>query len=218
MQRITLFLCYSDKDKIIAGLFKKYFERITGFSVFLAHVDIDPSTQWNIEIIRNLKHSDVFVPIISSDSIVSAYCNQEIGMAIALGKKIIPIKISRNNPPGFITTIQAFRYNGSVVEADLIKSVTEIYYVFIKNSRFKKYKEKALYSIIHSFSKSDCFETTHAIMAILRKLDEEIVFDSEQLDFLISAIQKNRNIYEEKFGFPSYKRGLERKYKVEIDI
>ena len=62
--------------------------------------------EWQVEISKNLKECDIFVPILTEDFCTSEWTDQETGMAYGLDKKIIPLKVDKA-PYGFINKIQA---------------------------------------------------------------------------------------------------------------
>jgi len=102
---ILVFVSYSSDDKILAGEIKQLLEQY-GLSVFLAHDDIPPLCEWQVEISKNLKKCDVFIPILTGSFCMSKWTDQEIGMAYGLKKLIIPLKVD-TAPYGFINKIQA---------------------------------------------------------------------------------------------------------------
>lgn len=109
MKKLKVFISYSSDDKFIGGLFKQCFENYAGFSVFLAHEDIFPALEWELKIIKNLKETDVVIPLITDNYRNSEFTDQELGMALALSKIIIPIKLSNINPYGFIKKTSSFK-------------------------------------------------------------------------------------------------------------
>lgn len=103
--KIQVFISYSSEDKFLAGRIKRILEGY-GLSVFLAHDDIPPICEWQEEISKNLKNCDVFLAILTKSFCKSKWTDQEIGMAFALDKLIIPLKVD-TAPYGFISKIQA---------------------------------------------------------------------------------------------------------------
>ena len=106
---LNIFISYSTElpDKRIACSVKKYLTNYCGFNCFLAHEDIKPSIKWEERIINSLKQTDVFLALISEKSNKAPFVQQEIGFSLALDKIIIPLKIAKINPEGFLGTIQA---------------------------------------------------------------------------------------------------------------
>lgn len=84
-----------------------------GFKAFLAHEDIPPGEHDLDTIERKLKECDAFLYICNEKSNASEFCQQEIGMAVALKKKIIPVSTEKDKktdkkilPKGFIARLQ----------------------------------------------------------------------------------------------------------------
>jgi nucleoside 2-deoxyribosyltransferase len=106
---VRIFLSYSHKSRRLAGELKDGLESF-GFSVFLAHEDLKPSVPWRKEILKNLRQCDVFIPILTRGFTESDWTDQETGFALALKKKIIPVRV-HDNPYGFIGAFQALKLN-----------------------------------------------------------------------------------------------------------
>src|SRR3989344_2611626 len=100
IRTIRVFISYSTKDKHLAGNIKMGLERF-GADVFLAHEDINPSSEWQDIILENLDSTDIFMPIITKNFPDSYWTDQESGIALAKGKLIVPISVDSNNPYGF---------------------------------------------------------------------------------------------------------------------
>ncbi len=212
MDNFKVFISYSSADKVLGGLFKQCFETYAGFSVFLAHEDISPAVEWELKIIKYLKEADVIIPLITTNYRNSEFTDQELGMALAWKKIILPIKLSDINPYGFIKKFQALRcrqnYNG------IINAVLAIVLVLIENKEFNKYNEPVVNSVIKAFSQSTSFKMTRTIIRTLVKITK---FNNKQLLFLIKAIKNNSQINQEYYAYPEFKKILLEKYKIIID-
>src|SRR3989344_9124222 len=124
---LRIFVSYSSNDRKVVGEIKNSIERF-GLSVFLAHEDIIPSSDWQIEIIKNLKGCDIFLPFLTNNFISSDWTDQESGMAVALDKFILPINVE-TVPYGFINRWHAFKFDISNLENSclgVIKVIREI--------------------------------------------------------------------------------------------
>ena len=69
MSNLSVFLSYSIKDKVLAGKYKKHLETYYGFKVFVSHDDLVPSEEWNPDIIKEISASDIFLLLVSKNSI-----------------------------------------------------------------------------------------------------------------------------------------------------
>jgi hypothetical protein len=85
-------------------------------SGFVAHQDIYPTAEWQIEIERALINMDAFLAIHTVGFSQSFWTQQEVGFAVGRGVKIISFKMDED-PTGFISKRQALpRLNRSAEE------------------------------------------------------------------------------------------------------
>ncbi len=107
-----IFLSYSTADKLLAGEIKKELG-LFGFDVFLAHETIELSEEFHEKIINELQACNFFLALrTSSFTANSSYPDQECGMAVAFGKKIIPLIINTSPATyGFLHLRQGFRFD-----------------------------------------------------------------------------------------------------------
>lgn len=212
MNRLKVFISYSSKDSYLAHSFKTFFKDYAGFSVFLAHEDIFPATEWEVKIVNELKNSDIVIPLITKNYRNSEFTDQELGMSLAWKKIILPIKLSDINPYGFIKKFQALKCNND--EYSIMKAVVSIVLILIENNEFNKYKNIVIDSLIYAFQQSSSFRMTRIIIEILTKINK---FTESQKELLKKAIISNRQIYEEHFYLPRFKKFLKEKHKIDID-
>lgn len=103
-----IFISFS-KDFDIALKLKTKLEE-QGFDVWIYLEDIPPTADWLKTIYRGILDSDIFLFLISPDSIISDTCNKEIIYAVDKGKRIIPVvvrKIDFKDLPEGIKELQA---------------------------------------------------------------------------------------------------------------
>jgi hypothetical protein len=86
----------------------KAFLSAFGMDVFLAHEDLEPSVEWQKEILQALRKCDVFIPLLTRSFHSSLWTDQETGIAVSRGKLILPVKFSVV-PYGFIGKFQALK-------------------------------------------------------------------------------------------------------------
>lgn len=75
----------------------------------MAAVSLRPGDRWDQRIIAELKSSNVIFYLASEVSVASPYVQQELGMATAIGKQVLPVvwNMSPEWLPGFLKNIQA---------------------------------------------------------------------------------------------------------------
>ena len=212
MNQLKTFISYSSEDKLIGKLFKRCFENYAGFSVFLAHEDIAPATEWELKIAKNLKEVDLVFPLITDNYRNSEFTDQELGMALAWNKIIIPIKLSNINPYGFIKKLQALKCRCE--ENEIINAVVTVVFVLVKNKQFNKFKDKVVDSVVSAFCKSASYSATRIITRMLLEID---YFDRIQIDHLKDAIRYNNQVCEELYALPALIKKLKDEYKIVID-
>lgn len=118
---VKAFISHISKHKDIA---QKLSESLAphGIHCFVAHVDIEPTAEWLIEIQRALDTMDVFITVNTDGFNTSFWCQQEVGYAFARRRKVIPIKFDQD-PSGFLAKFQALdrsRKDAVTVARDII--------------------------------------------------------------------------------------------------
>jgi len=92
-----LFISYSRKDKDFARkLVARFLEQQV--DVWIDWEDIPPSRDWWKEIERGIEEADVFIFLVSPDSINSKVCGEEIVHAVRNGKRLIPVVVRNVSP------------------------------------------------------------------------------------------------------------------------
>ncbi len=103
-----LFISHTTTHKAIAQGVRSWMER-GHIDAFVAHSTIEATREWEDEIRAALKTCDAFVVLLTDDFPTSRWCDHEVGVAVGLGKLIVPVR--RNiDPYGFIG-----RYQGLTV-------------------------------------------------------------------------------------------------------
>ena len=180
---VRIFLSYSHKSRKLAGELKDGLESF-GFSVFLAHEDLKPSVPWRKEILKNLRQCDVFIPILTRGFTESDWTDQATGFALALKKKIIPVRV-HDNPYGFIGAFQALRLNKNSPDT----TCWEIAECLHEESRFAQaVKDGAIDMFVSS---SDFKEVASRVKKLLRFRP----FSAEQLQRIVEGGTSNNGIY-----------------------
>ncbi len=134
-----------------------------GISSFVAHNDIEPTSEWQNEIELALSTCDAFVALLHDKFHESKWTDQEIGFAMGRSVPVFSVRFGES-PYGFIGRFQAF--NGSKSEpADL---ATELFEAYRKN---KQTKEKMGEVLIGLFEQSRTFAEAKARIGYLENLD-----------------------------------------------
>ena len=104
---MRVFISHKAEDKILAKEIQKSFG-VFGVATFVAHEDIEPMLEWQIEIVRALFSADLLVALLTAKFNESNWTDQEIGVAIGRRIPVIPMRIGKD-PYGFIGKYQAIK-------------------------------------------------------------------------------------------------------------
>lgn len=103
-----------------------------GVTCFIAHQDIEPSREWQVEIEAALSTMDVLVAIIEPGFRDSAWTDQEVGYALGRGVDVVPILVGQD-PHGFVGKIQGLQAKGKLPTA----VATELVLVLLRKPRHR---------------------------------------------------------------------------------
>jgi len=179
-KKVKVFLSYSHKDKLLAGKIKRNLKK-EGLEIFLAHEDIEPSREWQDEIIKNLKSCDVCMPLLTRNFQESKWTDQETGAAVVQNKYILPLKVEIT-PYGFVEKYQAADCSPERVSkccqriVDLIK---------------RQFREDLVSYLIRSFIVSNSFYRANQTTELL---EQQKPFEPAQINEIIRGYLVNIQI------------------------
>lgn len=153
-----------------------------GISAFVAHVDIEPTKEWQDEIENALTSMDAFVALLTDNFHVSDWTDQEVGFAFARGVPLIAVRLGKD-PYGFIGKFQALRTTWEDCALGIVN-------LLMKNDRMVAAYLKALRGCS---SYGDGNILAQALPAIER-------MTSAQLDELVAAFNENGQL-RDSWGF-----------------
>jgi hypothetical protein len=155
-----------------------------GIDVFLAHDDLEPSTEWALEIQSRILTCDVFVPLLTKRFPLSKWTDQETGMAVAAQKLVVPVKAGIN-PYGFIASRQAVTLDPEKVDGTCRKIVRAI-------SRNLALQEPLLDGLIDMFAESFSFEEAGRCAELIGEFDG---YSPQQVRRVLLAMAANDQIH-----------------------
>ncbi|MHA1974396.1 MAG: toll/interleukin-1 receptor domain-containing protein [Candidatus Hodarchaeales archaeon] len=179
-----LFISHKDDNKKFANELKKVLE-VFGISSFVAHEDIEPSTEWQNEIEKALFSMDSLLALLSSGFSASVWTNQEVGVAFGRGVFILSIK-NGEDPKGFVGKFQALRPKSTDIN-DLALQIAE---QMIKN---QKTSEKMKTAYIHALSSTSQWVETERWATLLPYI---FSISSDQAKNLIENYNSNSQAYD----------------------
>ena len=111
------FISYSAVDNTLAQFVNQELTR-QGLTVFMASMSLKAGDNWSEMILGNLRASSWIIFLASREACKSAYVLQETGMALILGKKLVPIvwDIDPTELPGWVNRHQALNLKNATVE------------------------------------------------------------------------------------------------------
>lgn len=201
---MKIFISYSHLDKKLAGAIKGNLEFYYYFDVFLAHEDIEPSSEWEAEIISQLKSCDAFIALLTNNFNNSEWTNQEVGIALERGVQIIAINAGAN-PHGFIKRYQALKHE----EVD--STIEQILKILLANGDIR---EKVLDALVRAFGKSRNYIVAGKKINQLLEYDEFL--STHQKNEIILLATRNKQIYESHNATKRLGQFI-KKYKDELD-
>lgn len=112
-----VFISYSNDDERFARFLHRHL-RAENLNVFLASVSLAPGKKWSTAVLEALRNSKWVFFLASRAACSSAYVQQEMGAAIIVRKKLIPIvwDMSPSELPGWTKEFHAINLAGATVE------------------------------------------------------------------------------------------------------
>lgn len=154
-----------------------------GVHGFVAHEDIEVSSQWRDSLMGALKTSHAVLAYITDDFAENSWCSQEVGYACINNLKVIPLKLSVKNPSGFLSFYQAANGHSLSIfdKATLIASK-------LLDIDFNNFYECLLYSIRSEAN----FSKTKYILELL--VNSKVVLSVDHLDRLEKIVYSDTQI------------------------
>jgi hypothetical protein len=181
---IRLFISHRDEYKQQAselGLALKDY----GISSFVAHDTIEPMEKWQHIILKSLYSMEIMLLFITDGFFDSFWTNQEVGVALGRGIPIIPVKMQKCDPRGFISDTQALV--GSLDNP--ATTVDKIYKVLAEKLG---QEERIRKSTVQAFVDSSNFDESKKRFERLKDIRS---LDEADLQQIIDAFSSNENLH-----------------------
>lgn len=179
-----------------AGYFKLFLSHLASFKVntaklqhalkqyaissFVAHEDIEPSKEWQIEIEAALQTMDAMAALLMPGFKESNWCDQEVGVAVARDVLIIPVRKGLD-PYGFIGKYQGIQAKNK----NLGEVAGEIFQTIVSSP---KTRTKILRSISNAISQSTEIKEATDKVVLLQSIEE---IPTDILESLSGAVSEN---------------------------
>jgi len=171
-----------------------------GISAFVAHSDIEPTTEWQDQIETALSTCDALVALLHDKFHESKWTDQEIGFAMGRAVPVCAVRFGET-PYGFIGRFQAF--NG--VNSKPLELALELFESYRKN---KQTKRKIGEILVVLFEQSGNFAEAKTRIRYLEELD---VWESSFAKRILSAAESNSQI-RGSWGIPGRVDNLAKKW------
>lgn len=159
-----LFLSHKSEFKKQTTKLKQYLE-FYGVTSFVAHVDIEPTKEWQIEIEKAVFTMDAMVPLMTEEFRKSSWTDQEVGVAIGRGVPVIPVRIGID-PYGFIGKFQAVMGKGKYPN-QLAKEI----YDLLWKVKTPSTNQRIIQGLVSVFEKSASFNHADRLMEYIVKIE-----------------------------------------------
>ena len=90
---VSVFVSYADVDSQMVEQITSYLEAV-GYQVWMDRATITGGEMWRARVVEAIEESDVFILALSPDSATSKHVLQELNIADAEAKPILPIMIA----------------------------------------------------------------------------------------------------------------------------
>ncbi len=188
---IPIFLSHSSEDKQIASEIKKTLDPF-GIDIFLAHDDIEGGEDWKTVLYSEIKDCEIFIVLLSQNYHKAKFTDQELGMALAYGKPIIPISMDGKMPYGFMEKFQCMKFGLEITEENIKKLMDLIMNSSDSGKQF-------LDLLIEKLSNADSFNNAGFWS---QKLSLYSKFTKNQINQIADAFIHNSQVYDSFMARP----------------
>jgi len=163
--------------------FKKF-----GATSFVAHEDIEPTKKWLDEIKSALLSMDSIVALVTPDFIQSKWCDQEVGIAMGLGRLVVPVRMGAD-PYGFLGKYQGLASFGKTMD----QVASEVFSIVAINDMTRL---KVASALVEQIYRSNTYAESKRLTDLLERLP---VITSDNARLLNQAVTDNSQV-NESFG------------------
>lgn len=160
-EHFRVFLSHLSAQKVFAAELQS---ELLGFGItsFVAHNDIEPTFEWQVEIESALRTCDSLVALLHEDFHSSYWTDQEVGYVMGRGQPVFSVRLGQD-PYGFIGKFQGFNGHGK----DASEIARELFDAYRLN---KQTQARMAGAIIRMFERSHSFVNAKYNMSLLEDL------------------------------------------------
>jgi hypothetical protein len=165
-------------------------------AAFVAHDDIEPTREWQAEIERALRTMDALAALITTDFVMSRWCDQEVGIAIGRSKLVVPLRMGAD-PHGFLGKYQGLQIAGEEPTA----VANRVFEILLQNTMSAP---RMVDSVVERLAGSNSWADAKRNMTLLERVPR---LSASQVARLVLSIDENSQVGE-AFGVPQRIRAL----------
>lgn len=184
---LRAFISHTHHNKTLAG---KLQQELQGYGVacFVAHENIEPLQDWDVELRRALDSMHVLIALITRHFHASNWTDQEIGIAIGKDVPVIPVHLGVD-PYGFIGRIQALKQDPTGVNVGALAS--EIFRLALRHENTTT-RSSAKSAYVLAVTQAWSFDRANHLASFLKDLDN---LTPAQAKGLVDAFNENGQVY-----------------------
>lgn len=161
-----------------------------GITSFVAHNDIEPTLEWQVEIESALRTCDSLVALLHEGFHASYWTDQEVGYVMGRGQPVFAVRLGQD-PYGFIGKFQGFNGNG--------KESSEIARELFDTYRLNKQTQTRMAgAIVRMLERSSSFANAKYNVGLLEDLE---YWEPEFSVRIQKAVEENGQV-ESSWGVP----------------
>lgn len=160
-----LFISHVSKYKESASNLKNSLS-VYGIDCFVAHEDITPSKEWEVEIENGLFTMDALCAIVVPEFSESRWCDQEVGIALGQHKLVISIN-KGENPYGFFGKFQALK--AKPISSDM---AAEVWKAISNNERTKDLYSERLVGLLLNVKNNPICKVLFQVLDTYESIDK----------------------------------------------
>ena len=182
---LDVFISHADEDKKIAKEIAEELRKYDGVNAFVAHDDLDPGTDWKNDLTQHIFDCDSFMIVLTNKFHQAEWTEQEVGIAHAFKKTMIPIRFDKTPTLGFMDDFQATKISYPLVEGE-IKNLVDVIVAYSEEG------QRQIKRLISRLSSAGSFAQANAFANIL--FDTTSKFTKEQINMIAKAYLENGQI------------------------
>ena len=176
-----LFISHVSASRKLAAQVAEVLQSRYGIHGFVAHSEIEPTSEWQHEIENSLRSMHALLALLTQGFSASLWCNQEVGWALGQQQLALSIRLGED-PRGFVGKFQALP-GGDGNAATIAETV------FNALANHPATRDQLGLTLAEWLRHADSWETVkHSVAPALRRVES---FTPEALDVLERAFVEN---------------------------